>query len=351
MDLKSWTEILLRQEDTLEYAIKVIDSGGNRVALVVDNRKLVGILTDGDVRRALIGQVGMSSPVKEVMTHNPVTSLESDSRRSIMQKMKASDLLHIPIVSRDNILVGLESLGHIIDNNKLDNPVFLMAGGFGTRLRPLTKNKPKPLLNIGNKPILETIIDQFIDYGFHNFYISVHYKAEMIQKYFGDGSSKGVSIEYIHEESPLGTAGSLGLLPENISELPLIMMNGDLLTRLDFSHLLYYHLEQGGGATMCVREYDFEVPYGVVQIDGGRVKDIVEKPVHNFFVNAGIYVLDHTLVKKVKGGDFLDMPTLLEERINNQEHVNTFLIHEYWLDIGQMDEYERANREIDFFDK
>jgi dTDP-glucose pyrophosphorylase len=345
--MKEWSEILLRKEDTLETTIKVLHSGGVRIALVVDdNLKLLGTVTDGDIRRALIKHIGMNSFVEEFMNNAPVTALISEGLDVILSRVKKLSLLHMPIIDEQHRLVGLETLEHLIEDKKLDNPVFIMAGGFGTRLQPLTNDKPKPLLNIGNQPILETIINQFIDYGFHNFYISTHYKAEMIREYFGDGSSKGVTIEYIYEESPLGTAGALGLLPDDISQLPLIMMNGDLLTRLDFSQLVQYHSEQGGAATMCIREYDFKVPYGVVKTEESCVISIIEKPVHNFFVNAGIYVLNHLLVKHIKGGKYLDMPNMLEDQINKGEQVNTFPIHEYWLDIGHMDEYERANQEI-----
>ena len=252
----------------------------------------------------------------------------------------------MPIVNEQGVLVGLETLQHLIKNISYDNPVLLMAGGFGTRLLPLTKETPKPLLKVGKLPILETIITQFIDAGFHNFYISTHYKAEMVRKHFGDGSAWGVSIQYIHETKPMGTAGSLGLLPRDIQDLPILVMNGDLLTKVNFEHLLEFHKEQGGVATMCVREYDFQVPYGVIESKECRITSIVEKPVHQFFVNAGIYVLNPALVKSVDGKTYLDMPSLLESRIENGEQVDTFPLHEYWIDIGHLEEFERANREV-----
>ena len=171
-----------------------------------------------------------------------------------------------------------------------------MAGGFGKRLAPLTNNTPKPLLKVGNKPILENVINQFIDAGFYNFYISTHYRAEMVQGYFGDGSNLNVSIKYIYEDAPLGTAGSLGLLPDNLPKLPILMMNGDLLTNVDLKELLRFHLQEGEDVTICVREYDFQVPYGVVKTDGKHAISIEEKPVHRFFVNAGIYVLNPSIL-------------------------------------------------------
>ena len=341
--MKDCSEITLKSTDSLEVAIKVLHSGGKRIALVVDDGKLLGTVTDGDIRRALIKQVGMDYAVKNVMNNNPTTALRSERPESILSKMKSEDLLHVPIVDEHGILVGLETLQHLLDNKKYDNPVFLMAGGFGKRLHPLTKDIPKPLLPVGNRPILETILIQFIDAGFHNFYISTHYKAEMVRKYFGDGSDWGIKIEYVHEEKPLGTAGSLGLLPEELSELPILMMNGDLLTKVDFEHLLDFHYEQDGLATMCIREYDFQIPYGVVSVEKQYATGIEEKPVHKFFVNAGIYVLDQKTVNKVDGLTYLDMPNLLEKQIEKGECVNIFPIHEYWLDIGRMEEYESSH--------
>ena len=346
--MKEWTEILLKPSDTLETAIQILHAGGKRIALVADkNKKLLGTVTDGDIRRALINHVTMNCSVKEVMNSRPSTALASESPDFIMSKMKRRDLLSIPLVDNYGILVGLETLQHLLEKRRYDNPVFIMAGGFGTRLHPLTEKKPKPLLNVGNRPILETIIKRFIEVGFHNFYISTHYKAEMIREHFGDGSSMDINIEYLHEEKPLGTAGALGLLPDSMPDLPVIMMNGDILTKVDFEHLLGFHQQQNSLATMCIREYDFQVPYGVVETEGHHVTTIVEKPVQKFFVNAGIYVLDHKLIRQIDGKSYLDMPNLLEYQIKNSEKVSVFPIHEYWLDIGRLEEYEIAHQAFD----
>jgi len=343
--LKDWTKILVKPTDSLDTAIQTLQSGGKRIVLVVDdNNKLLGTVTDGDVRRALIKHISMDCAITKVMNEAPITALKSDKSDWIMKQIKNKDLLHIPIVDEQGILIELETLQHLLEKKKYDNPVFLMAGGIGARLRPLTYKRPKPLLNIGNRPILEVILNQFIDAGFHNFYISINYKAEMIREHFGDGSNWDVTIEYVHEENPLGTAGSLGLLPSDISKLPIIMMNGDILTKVNIEDLLYFHQQQNCLATMCIREYDFEVPYGVVNIEDQYIKGIIEKPVHKFFVNAGIYVLDTTLVNCVDGNTYLDMPNLLESQIKQGERVSIFPIHEYWMDIGRMEEYEKAHQ-------
>jgi len=341
-----WKKVLLSSDDSLDKAIKVLHNGGFRIALVVDkSRKLLGTVTDGDIRRALINKLTMKSLVGLIMNSNPITVDNKATNKEMLHLMSNEGLLHIPFVDKNGIICGMETLQHLVENPTYDNPVFLMAGGFGTRLHPLTNDVPKPLLKVGNKPILEMIIEQFVSYGFHNFYISTHFKSEQIRDYFKDGELYDVSIKYVHEDVPLGTAGSLGLLPDNLLDLPIIVMNGDLLTKVDFKNLLDFHCENNSEATMCVREYDFQVPYGVVEVDNYSIEQIKEKPIHKFFVNAGIYVLNRNLINKVDGKTYLDMTDFLENQLNSGR-VNAFPIHEYWLDIGQMDEYEKANREF-----
>jgi len=342
--MKDWINITLKISDSLHTAIKVLHSGGLRFALVLDNRgKLLGTVTDGDIRRALINHLEMKSSIEQVMNPNPLTALSSDSTDVIMSKMKSKDLLHMPIIDQNGIVVGLETLQHLTYNRKHDNPVFLMAGGYGTRLHPLTKDTPKPLLEVGGTPMLETILGRFIKSGFQNFYISTFFKAEKVQKYFGDGSSWGVNINYVNEKKPLGTAGAIGLLPPNLPDIPIIMMNGDVLTKVNFEHLLDFHNKQSGIATMCIREYDVQIPFGVVSVEKTKAMGFMEKPVKKFFVNAGIYVFEKQLISNVKVDQNIDMPDLLEQQIKNGKNVNVFPIHEYWKDIGQIDDYQSAN--------
>lgn len=341
-----WQKIVIKPKDSLEHAIKVLQEGGCRITLVVDsNNKLLGTVTDGDIRRALMRGITMASKISEVMNKAPVTANKADPREYIMTLMNDMSLIHIPIIDDSGGIFGLETIQMLHEKPSFDNPVFLMAGGFGTRLHPLTENVPKPLLEIGKKPILKTIIEQFIRHGFHDFYISTHFKSNLIKDYFQNGSQLGVSIHYIYEDSPLGTAGSLGLLPDNLPDLPIIMMNGDLLTKVNFKDLLDFHESNTAEATMCVREYDYQVPYGVVDIEGCSIKKIEEKPVYNFFVNAGIYVLNKSLINKVDGKSRLDITDFLEKELDSGK-VNAFPIHEYWLDIGRMEEYEKANQDV-----
>jgi len=349
-NMNDWKEVILKQSDTIEMAIQVLNTVSLRIVLIVDDSEsLVGTVTDGDIRRALVDHYQMDAMLSEIMFKEPITALASETQKNILAMMKEKDILQVPIIDQNHKIIGLEVIHHILEKNKYDNPVFLMAGGFGLRLQPITNNIPKPLLRIDGKPLLESILNQFVDAGFHNFYISIHYKADMIRNYFGDGKKWNVSIKYVYEESPLGTAGALGLLPSDLSKLPIIMMNGDLLTNVDLVSLLKFHNEQDGVATMCVTEYDFQVPYGVVESSKQKVVSISEKPIQKFFINAGIYVLDNSLQKNVDGKSYIDMPSLLKKQIKENKTINMFPIHEYWLDIGQIEQLEKAKIEVKNF--
>jgi dTDP-glucose pyrophosphorylase len=340
---------MLKPDDKLERAVQVLEQEEIKIVLVVDESgKLLGTITDGDIRRSLLRHLTMGALLSQVMCKTPLVAHEGDDQSTLLAMMKSKGILQIPILNDDDVVIGLETRNHLQGEGRYDNPVFLMAGGFGKRLQPLTNDVPKPLLKVGNKPILETILLQLVESGFHNFYISTHYKAEMLQQHFGDGSRWGVNIHYVNEVTPLGTAGALGLLPENLPALPLLMMNGDLLTKVNFNKLLSFHTEQKSIATMCVREYDYQVPYGVIEMEQHQVTSITEKPIYNFFVNAGIYVLEPGLIQKVKGTEYLDMPQLITGEIEKGEKISSYPIYEYWLDIGRIEEYERANREASF---
>jgi dTDP-glucose pyrophosphorylase len=345
--MNQWESILVGPDTPLEEAISTLDRGALRIAMVIDDqRRLLGTLTDGDVRRALLKHLPLNIPVREVMCSTPQTAQPDWSRERVLAVMERCQLLQLPMIDAVGRVVGLETLHGLFDKRLLDNPVFLMAGGFGTRLHPLTHDCPKPLLKVGDKPILEIILEGFINAGFHRFFISTHYLPEMIRAHFGDGKRWGVSIRYVHESKPLGTGGALGLLPQDEIDLPMFLMNGDLLTTLDYRGLLDFHKAQGSIATMCVREYEHQVPYGVIQSEGHRITSMVEKPVQRFFINAGIYVLSPELVRSVRPGIRIDMPTVLEKMMVKGEVVNMFPIHEYWLDIGRIEDFKRAQTEI-----
>ncbi|MDY7829112.1 nucleotidyltransferase family protein [Aeromonas caviae] len=344
---KNWEKVVLSPAHSVRDALAVINEEALRVCLVVDDaRHLLGVVTDGDVRRAILNNVSLTQSVTAVMNSTPITVSAKLTRAQLLETMRARSVLSLPVVDDAGKLIGLETWEQAAQAPSYDNPVFIMAGGFGTRLRPLTDNCPKPMLKVGDKPILETLLNQFLKAGFKNIYISTHYMPEQITSYFGDGSAWGANIRYVYEETPLGTGGALGLLPGDIPALPLIMINGDVLTTVDFNRLLDFHVENGADATMCVREYDYQIPYGVITGEGNKITSMIEKPVHHFFVNAGIYVVAPHVVQSVAKGERIDMPTLLEQHMNKNKQVLMFPIHEYWLDIGRMEDFNRAQSDI-----
>lgn len=342
-----WEKTLVTPNAALHEAISALDCGGLQIAVVVDeDRRILGTLTDGDVRRALLRNIGLDVPVAAVMGRQPYVAFAGSTQESILQLMEKHQLSQIPIVDTDNRVVGIETLHGLLHGRKRDNAVFLMAGGFGKRLHPLTENCPKPLLNVGDQSILETIIENFVHAGFHRFFISTHYRPDMIRERIGDGSRWNIDVEYVHEKEPLGTGGALGLLPTDVIKEPMFLMNADLLTNLNFNKLLDFHETHGGLATMCVREYEHRVPYGVIESDGLHVTSIVEKPSYRYFINAGIYVLSPQIIELAEPGKPVDMPTLLERHMAVGRQVNTFPVHEYWLDIGRIEDFRQAQDDV-----
>lgn len=343
---QQWKNALINPEYSIIDTLKVLDKVALRIALVVNEKnELLGVVTDGDIRRALLNNTSLNEPVSSIMNKKPLTVSAINSHENARLLMSKFGVLSIPVIDNGKV-VGLESIQYSMESEPLNNPVFIMAGGFGTRLKPLTDNCPKPMLKVGDKPILETLIRQFSRAGFKNIFISTHYLPESITDYFGDGNKWGVNIQYVYEQIPLGTGGALGLLPENVDSLPLIMINGDVLTNIDFKRLLDFHNKSKGCATMCVREYRHQIPYGVIEGENNRIVAMTEKPTQSFFINAGVYVLEPEVFKNVQKDIRIDMPSLLEKQIENSKDVYMFPIHEYWLDIGRMDDYHKAQTDI-----
>lgn len=343
--MKDWEKTLISHSSLIMNAIKIIDDSSMQIAMVVDeNNRLRGTVTDGDIRRGILKGISLTEPVEKIMCQQPSVARMSDGRENILALMKNKKLRQIPIVDEANRVLGLDIWDELIQINEKDNIVVIMAGGLGTRLGYLTADCPKPLLKVGNKPVLEIILESCKEYGFRKFYISINYKAEMVKNYFLDGSKWGVEIDYILESKRLGTAGALGLLPVVPSQ-PFIVMNADLLTKVNLQQLIDFHAEHQAIATMCVREYDFQVPYGVVNIERYRLVGIEEKPIQKFFVSAGIYVLDPTSLDYIPKNEFIDMTVLFEKLIEQRHETAAFPLREYWLDIGRIDDYERANGE------
>jgi dTDP-glucose pyrophosphorylase len=345
--MDDWKDVSVSPKQTIREALEVIDTGAIQVALVVDdNDQLEGVATDGDIRRSILQGVNLDAPVQSVMNENPITARPQQDRQSLIDRMKARRIHQIPLVNDDGRVVGIEVLDDLLQPERRSNSIIIMAGGLGTRLRPLTEDCPKPLLEVGDQPILETILEGFVTHGFHRFYLSVNYKSGMVEDYFGDGSDWGVDITYLHEEQRLGTAGPLSLLPEPPDE-PLIVMNGDLLTKLNFAHLLDYHRDQNAIATMCVREHETQVPYGVIATEDQRMMGIEEKPTERYFVNAGIYVLEPETLGLVPEDEFFDMTELFEALLDREAEATVFPVREYWQDVGQKEDFRRVNGEYE----
>jgi dTDP-glucose pyrophosphorylase len=342
----SWRDCLILPDAAVLDAIRVIDHTLQKVAVVVDKQdRLLGMITDGDVRRAILSGVSLDASVEEVMSVRPRAASVNDSPEFLAAVMRNLGIRHLPILDYDDRVVGLETLEGCETAAELPNPVVLMAGGLGTRLRPLTAASPKPLVWVGERPMLETILHEMSAQGFRTFYISIRYLGDQIREHFGDGERFSVRIEYLQEEEQLGTAGALGLLPERPTH-PVVVANGDVLTKLDYRRLLADHAETGACATVCVSEHAIQVPYGVVEIEGRRLRAIREKPEIRSLVNAGIYVLSPEVLARVPAGQRCEMTDLVGSVIDDGGEVIAFPIREYWRDVGRLTDLERV--EADF---
>jgi dTDP-glucose pyrophosphorylase len=344
--MKNWQNALLQIGSTVRDAMEVLDRTGMQIVLVVDaQRKLAGTVTDGDIRRGLLRNLSQAASCEEIMNRSPLTAPEGLSRQELIETLRRHDLHHIPIVDPNGRIVGLEADTELYEGVERDNWVVLMAGGLGQRLRPLTDNVPKPLLAVGDRPLLEIIIDRFVRQGFRRFFVSVNYRADMVKEHFGDGTRFGCDIRYLEELEPLGTAGAIGLLPETPTA-PFIVMNGDLLTTLDFERLLKFHTGHDADLTMAVRRYSHQIPYGVAEILEDRVTSIVEKPTQECYISGGIYVLSPSVLSKLQPTKRVDMPDLMRDLILTRGHVSAFPVTEYWIDIGRIEDLNRARIDV-----
>ncbi len=340
-----WANACVKPQSSILETLKLIDSSAMQIALVIDDEgKLLGTATDGDIRRGILQGITLEQPVGLVMKKDPITAKVCQSREVIFRMMRELSIKQMPVVDENMRVVSLELIDALIRSSAKDNLVVIMAGGLGTRLKPLTDNCPKPMVNVGGKPVIETILNSFIDQGFHNFVIALNHMADHIKGYFGNGSRWNANIDYLLEDKRLGTAGALSLLSEK-TDKTLLVMNGDLLTKVNFIQLLDFHNEHKSAATMCVREYSIQIPYGVVGFSSYYLNKIEEKPVQNYFVNAGIYALEPETLFMIPQDCYYDMTTMFERMIKNKMTTTVFPIREYWIDIGHQRDYERANLE------
>lgn len=338
-------QIMVLPNMAISECIPQLDRSGLGVIAVCDeNSMLLGIVTDGDIRRALMNKISLDEPCITIAGKTPLTAPENISACDALQLMdhgKTFLVHHLPILDANGRLVDLLLRSDLQQIDALGVRAVVMAGGFGTRLRPLTEETPKPMLPLGDRPVMEHIIDQLRDAGIFQVNVATHYLPEKIKSHFGNGNYFGVSIDYIEENSPLGTAGSLSLV--EASDEPILVINGDIMTKVDFRAMVEFHREHEADLTVGVRQYALKVPYGVLDCSNMLVTAIKEKPTICFFINAGIYLLEphvHALIPKNKRYDMTD---LMEYLIAVGKRVVSFPIIEYWMDIGQIGDYEKAN--------
>lgn len=350
VDTKSRLQkVIISPQLSISEAIPILDRAGMGILLLCeDDRKLVGVLTDGDIRRAILGGVSFEEPCITIASRNPVVAppwVSPSEALHIMEHGREHGVNHLPMVNVEGQVVDLLLRSDLITEEQIALSAVIMAGGFGTRLRPLTEELPKPMLPVGGRPLMELIIEQLRQAGIRRVNISTHYRSEEIIEYFGDGQAFGVELNYVTEDHPLGTAGALGFM--EAPKEPLLVINGDILTRVDFRAMLDFHREQRAHMTVAVRQYEFRVPYGVVETDGLTIIGILEKPVVRHFINAGIYLLNPEVCRFIPKGQPYDMPDLISRLVADGRRVVSFPVREYWLDIGQVKDYEKALADIE----
>jgi len=343
--MKKINKIKLKKESTISDALKIISKGNLQIAIVLNAKEeLIGTITDGDIRRGFLKGLNLKSKINSIIFRKPTIVNKSLSREQIIKIAISKKIYQLPVVDNNRKVVGIYILNDLLNKRKKNNKVIIMAGGKGTRLLPLTKNIPKPMLTLGKKPILQIIIEKFAKYGYKDFTICVNYKSKVIQDYFKNGSKYGVKIDYILEKKRMGTAGALSLLKKKPSN-PFFIMNGDLITNVNFEKMLDFHLEKSAIASMCVKEHNIQTRYGEVGLENENIVYLKEKPKYKFFVNAGIYILNPECIDLVPN-KFYDMTTLFKKMISINKKIVSYPLGEYWIDIGLENDFKKANSDI-----
>ena len=324
-------------------AIRVLEAAAIQILLIVDeDQHLLGTLSDGDIRRGFLSGLSLDSSIGVIIHRSPLVVPEGVDRDLILQIMAANKIRQIPIVDEKNRLMGLHLWDELAAPQVRLNPVVIMAGGLGTRLRPFTNSCPKPMLPLAGKPMIHHVIDRAKMEGFNHFILAINYLGNVIEDYFEDGKKFGINIEYIREEKPLGTAGALSLLDADM-DLPFIVINGDVITDIRYGELIDFHNRYEAIATMAVRLHEWQHPFGVVQMNGVDIIGIEEKPVAKSHINAGVYVLDPSALKILEMGEHCDMPNLFEFLRESNQRTVAYPMHEPWLDVGRPADLEKAN--------
>jgi len=339
------TETFLSEKATIADAISSLDASHLRIVLVVsEGQVLLGTISDGDIRRGLLRGLDLNSQIISIINRNPLVVPPEMSKEMALQIMQANKIFQLPVVDEVRRVVGLHLWDEIMTPPTRPNLMVIMAGGLGTRLRPHTEVCPKPLLPVGGKPMLEHIIERAKLEGFTHFVLAIHYLGHMIEDYFGNGERFGVRIDYLREQSPLGTAGALGLLNPR-PDAPFVVTNGDVITDIRYGELLDFHIRHDAAATMAVRVHEWQHPFGVVQTQGVEIIGFEEKPVARSHINAGVYALDPNALSVLSAGAHCDMPTLFERLQAQAKRTVAYPMHEPWLDVGRPDDLSRANTE------
>lgn len=339
-------KILVKVEYSIKKTLQALDDGGKGIVLVVDEqKKLIGTITDGDIRRAILKGVKLNESIEKIVHYNPVAAAKSMTREFMKDLFIKKAVKELPIIDENNVVIDMLTLKDILLPEGKENPVVIMAGGLGTRLKDLTKEIPKPMLKVGQDPMLYHIINNFKQYGYNKILLSVNYKAEIIENYFQDGFAYGVKINYIKENKRLGTAGGIKLA-ENYIQKPFFVINGDIFTNLNVDNMMKFHIDNGFDITVGTRKHSFQIPYGVIEAEDNNIKEIIEKPVINYLINGGVYCLSPDLIKYIPDDEYFEITDLINICIEKGKKVGSFEIEDYWLDIGKLEDYNRINQDI-----
>lgn len=344
--------LCIEPEKKIRDAMEYIDRNCKGIVLICAERRLLGTVTDGDIRRAILLGTDLDATVQTILDRKrqhalsgPVTAPAGTDNSTVLRLMSEHGVRQIPLLDEEGRVEELLTIDELVPEDVLPMEAVVMAGGYGTRLRPLTEHVPKPMLPVGDRPLLERTIERLRDAGIKRVNVTTHYLGEIIQKHFGDGREFGVDIRYVEEDRPMGTAGALGLL--NDSCQPLLIINADILTNVDFRAMYAFHQEHHAYMTIAVKQIEIPVPYGVLEINGGGVIGIVEKPLMRHFVNAGIYLLEPEACVHIPLDRPYDMPDLINKLVAAKKCVTAFPIREYWLDIGKMEHYQQAQNDVE----
>jgi dTDP-glucose pyrophosphorylase len=331
---------------SIREALEAITKNRRQAVVVVEaDGRLAGLVTDGDLRRAMLRGLSLNDPITQAMNAHPTVAPAATDRGEALARMRARGMRHLPLVDGTGRLVDLVWLEDLLDTGGIPNHAVLMAGGDGKRLRPLTEATPKPMLRVGGKPILEVLLERLRAAGVRSFHITVRHRSELIEEHFGDGSRHDASIRYIREAAPLGTAGALTLLGETPRD-PFFLVNGDILTKCDFRGMLAYHERMGADVTVGTVHQQIDLQYGVVDAADGRIIGLSEKPRIDLEVNGGIYVIDPAVLDRIPRGRVFDATDLIRLLLEGGRPVAAFPIRDYWLDVGRLDDFHKADRDV-----